>query len=158
MTKSTLLRAAAMDAATRSGSRISVWIGLAVSGRTRRPDGCAEARSKNGTTGPPSSSSRHASTTVGTASMPSDELTWPVTVSASMSSTRWPLSVSMAARFVAIVVLPTPPLGLKIATSWPRRPQSPVSSAPWRMGPEPSSTATERMHMASTRQRMDSAE
>ena len=158
MTKSTDLRAAAMAAATRSGSRISVWIGLAESGRIRRPDGWAEASSKNGSTGPPSSSSRQASTTVGTPSMPSETLTWPVTVSASTRSTRWPLSTRVAARLVAMVVLPTPPLGLKTATSWPRRPQSPVPSSPWRTGPEPSSTATERMHMASTRHRIDSAE
>ena len=57
-----------------------------------------------------------------------------------------------------MVVFPTPPLGLKTATSWPRRPQWLASISPWRIGPEPSSTATDRMHIASTRQRMDSAE
>ena len=90
--------------------------------------------------------------------MPSEVLTWPVTVSASTRSTLCPLSASTAARFVASIVLPTPPFGLNTATSWPRRPQSPASMVPCRTGPEPSSTATERMHMASTRQRIDSAE
>ena len=75
MTKSTDRRATAMALATRSGSRISVWMGLDDSGRTRSPDGWADASSKNGTTGPPSSSSRQASTTVGTPSMPSEMLT-----------------------------------------------------------------------------------
>ena len=147
-----------MALATRSGSRISVWMGLDDSGRTRRPDGWADASSKKGTTGPPSSSSRQVSTTVGTPSIPSEMLTWPVTVSASTSRTRWPLWTSIADRLVAIIVLPTPPLGLNTAISWPRRLQSDASSSPCRTGPEPSSTATDRMHMASTRQRMDSAE
>ena len=48
--------------------------------------------------------------------MPSDVVTWPVTVSASTSRTFWPLRIwSAEARFVATVVLPTPPFGLKTA-------------------------------------------
>ena len=53
---------------------------------------------------------------------PSDSPTWPVTVSASSSRTcicfrSW----STAARFVAIVVLPTPPFGLNTAKTGRRR-------------------------------------
>ena len=59
---------------------------------------------------------------------------------------------------MAIIVLPTPPFGLNTMTVLPRRPQSAWSISPWRIGPEPSSTAAERMHIASTRQRIDSAE
>ena len=90
--------------------------------------------------------------------MPSDVETWPVTVSASISRTRCPRVTSAAARLVATVVLPTPPFGLNTRSSWPRWPHSTFSIALWRTGPVPSSTATERMHIASTRQRIDSAE
>ena len=63
------------------------------------------------------------------------------------------------ARLNAIVVLPTPPFGLKIAivVARPFQPPRPMSP-PWRIGPLPSSTVSRRMHMASTRQRMASAE
>ena len=57
-----------------------------------------------------------------------------------------------------MVVFPTPPFGLKIATTVARRDQSPISiEPPWMIGPEPSSTVIERMHIASTRQRIESA-
>ena len=135
-----------------------MWIGLDDSARTLSPDECTDASSSKVSTGPPSSSSRHASTTVGTPSIPRDVVTWPVTVSASTRRTRRPFAVSDAARFMASVVLPTPPLGLNTASSWPRRLQSAVSIEVWSTGPLPSSTATERMHIASTRQRIDSAE
>ena len=62
------------------------------------------------------------------------------------------------ARFVAIVVLPTPPFGLKIAITVARRDQSSISiGPPWMIGPLPSSTVCRRMHIASTRQRIESA-
>ncbi len=92
--------------------------------------------------------------------MPSDVVTWPVTVSASMSRTLWLLrSCRAEARLVATVVLPTPPFGLNTAMTVARRCQPSASiGPPWRIGPEPSSTVWLRMHMASTRQRSDSAE
>ena len=63
------------------------------------------------------------------------------------------------ARFVAIVVLPTPPFGLKTTTIGRAGLQPSVSiGPPWRTGPLPSSTVWLRMHIASTRQRIDSAE
>ena len=75
-----------------------------------------------------------------------------------MSRTDLPLRIwSAAARLVATVVLPTPPFGLKIAmvVAFPRQlPGSPVM----RIGPLPSSTVSRRMHIASTRQRIESAE
>ena len=84
---------------------------------------------------------------------------WPVTVSASTSSTRRPIAVRAAARLTAIVVLPTPPFGLKIAMSVPLRDQSSRVRGPvWMTAPLPSSTARRRIIMASTRQRIDSAE
>ena len=124
------------------------------------PDGWAEASSVNVSDGPPSAWSRQLSTTVRTASIPSDVVTWPVTVSASMSRTDWPLWIWRAlARLVATVVLPTPPFGLKIATMVARRAQLSASIGPlWRTGPLPSSTVWLRMSIASTRQRRDSAE
>jgi hypothetical protein len=103
-------------------------------------------------------SSRQLSATVRTPSMPSDDhVPGP---SASMSSTDLPLRAwSAAARFVATVVLPTPPLGLKTAIVVAFPPQLPVpKSPPWRIGPLPSSTVSRRIHMASTRQRIESAE
>ena len=58
-----------------------------------------------------------------------------------------------------MVVLPTPPFGLKTTTIVARRLQpSRVSGPFWRIGPLPSSTVWLRMHIASTRQRIDSAE
>ena len=60
---------------------------------------------------------------------------------------------------MAIVVLPTPPFGLKIAMVVARPFQPPTPSLPaWSTGPLPSSTVSRRMHMASTRQRIESAE
>jgi hypothetical protein len=92
--------------------------------------------------------------------MPSDVVTCPVTVSASTRRTFWPLRIwSAEARFVATVVLPTPPFGLKTAMTVAGCDQPSASSGPlWRIGPEPSSTVWLRMHIASTRQRRDSAE
>jgi hypothetical protein len=97
--------------------------------------------------------------TVGTASMPSEVVTWPVTVSASISRTVLPLRVWRAeARLVATVVLPTPPFGLNTAIVVARSVQPPVpTSPPLRTGPLPSSTVSRRMHIASTRQRIESA-
>ena len=84
---------------------------------------------------------------------------WPVTVSASTRRTRRPIAVSAAARLTATVVLPTPPFGLKTATNVPLRDQSSRDSGPvWMTAPLPSSTARRRIIIASTRQRMDSAE
>jgi hypothetical protein len=58
-----------------------------------------------------------------------------------------------------MVVLPTPPFGLKTAMIVARVVQPSASiGPPWRTGPEPSSTVWLRMHIASTRQRSDSAE
>src|SRR5438876_10191639 len=76
-----------------------------------------------------------------------------------MSITFWRLwSWRVEARLVAIVVFPTPPFGLKMATTVARRVQSPIDIEPlWMTGPEPSSTVTDRMHIASTRQRIESA-
>ena len=55
-------------------------------------------------------------------------MTWPVTVSASSSRTCWPWPTwSAEARFVATVVLPTPPFGLKTAITVARRCQAPSS-------------------------------
>ena len=96
---------------------------------------------------------------VRTASMPSDVVTWPVTVSASTSRTERPRRVCrVEARFVAMVVLPTPPFGLKTTMIVPRGRSSPRSRRwPfWRIGPLPSSTVWLRMHIASTRQRIES--
>ena len=92
--------------------------------------------------------------------MPSEVVTWPVTVSASTRRTFWPLRIwSAEARFVATVVLPTPPFGLKTAMTVARRVQPSASiGPPCSTGPEPSSTVWLRMHIASTRQRRDSAE
>ena len=108
-----------------------------VSDTTRRPDECAAARSARVSTGPPSGSSRKLSTTVRTSFMPSDVVTCPVTVSASSSRTFWPLRIwSAEARFVAIVVLPTPPFGLKTAMTVARAVQLSASSGPLcRTGP-----------------------
>ena len=44
-----------------------------------------------------------------------------------------------------------------IVVARPFQPPSPMAP-PWRMGPLPSSTVSRRMHIASTRQRMASAE
>ena len=133
-----------------------------VSEMTRMPDACAEAMSMSVSGGPPSASSRQLSDDAcARPRWPSEVLTWPVTVSASMSRTSGRVAIcSAAARFVAIVVLPTPPFGLKTAITVARRAQpSAVHVAPpWRTGPLPSSTVWLRMHMASTRQRSDSAE
>ena len=72
---------------------------------------------------------------------------------------RAPATWSTEARLVAIVVLPTPPFGLKTTMTVARRAQQSDSTGPpWRIGPEPSSTVWLRMHIASTRQRSDSAE
>ena len=61
--------------------------------------------------------------------------------------------------FVAIVVLPTPPFGLKTTTIWARRPQSSRwTGSDCMTGPLPSSTVLDRMSIASIRQRSDSAE
>ena len=60
-----------------------------------------------------------------------------------------------------IVVLPTPPFGLKTATIVARLGPPPVVLMPWSdsmIGPFPSSTVWDRMSIASTRQRSDSAE
>ena len=101
------------------------------------PDGWAEAISVSVSVGPPSAWSRQLSATVRTCSSPSDVVTWPVTVSASTSRTRWPwLSWRAEARFVATVVLPTPPFGLKTAMTVARCCQSPISVEPhWMIGP-----------------------
>ena len=59
---------------------------------------------------------------------------------------------------MATVVLPTPPFGLNTAMTVASRDQSSISiDPPWMIGPEPSSTVTDRMHIASTRQRIESA-
>ena len=86
---------------------------------------------------------------------------WPVTVSASTSSTRWPRRTwSVAARLIEIVVLPTPPFGLNTQTTVARFVQAaesrPLSDS--MIGPLPSSTVWARMSMASTRQRSESAQ
>ena len=58
-----------------------------------------------------------------------------------------------------MVVLPTPPFGLKTTRIVARDVQPSVSMGPlWSTGPDPSSTVWLRMHIASTRQRRDSAE
>ena len=64
------------------------------------------------------------------------------------------------ARLVAIVVLPTPPFGLKITTIVARFVQAAESRplSDWMIGPVPSSTVCDRMNIASTRQRSESAE
>ena len=126
---------------------------------TAIPDGWAAASSMKLSGSPPSAWSRQLSATVRTCSRPSDVVTWPVTVSASIRRTFWSSwSWRVEARFVAIVVLPTPPFGLKIATTVARRVQSPISIEPlWITGPEPSSTVTDRMHIASMRHRIESA-
>ncbi len=91
--------------------------------------------------------------------MPSDEAIWPVTVSASTSRTFRPIATSEAARFTAIVVLPTPPFGLKTLRNAPRRDQSLEESGPdWITAPLPSSTVIWRINIASTRQRSASGE
>src|SRR3990170_526105 len=143
--------------ASRWGSIDSVCIGLAARTATRRPLAWDVAT--------PASpwarvwSCSQASATVSTCSSPSEVAMWPVTVSASMSSTRWWRFIwSVAARFVARVVLPTPPFGLKTATIIARRASARGSSSPAaRIGPLPSSKVWARMSMASTRQRSDSA-
>ena len=118
-------RQPAIASPTRSGSRISVCSGELARATTRIPLGCSVAISRMPSAMPPSASSRQLSTTVRTCSRPSDVVTWPVTVSASTRSTFWPLWAWRAtAMFVAIVVLPTPPLGLKTTTICARRPQS----------------------------------
>ncbi len=60
---------------------------------------------------------------------------------------------------MATVVLPTPPFGLNtaIVVARPFQPFTPLPPA-CRIGPLPSSTVSRRMHMASTRQRIESAE
>ena len=136
--------------------------GESVSEMTFMPEPCAEAMSMRASGCPPSASSRQLSDTLRTASMASEVLTWPVTVSASMSRTERPRRVCRAAaRFVAIVVLPTPPFGLKTAMTVARRvfqPSTPMSPPPWMIGlPLPSSMVWLRMHMASIRQRIASA-
>ena len=84
---------------------------------------------------------------------------WPVTVSASTSRTFRPIATSEAARLTAIVVLPTPPLGLKMPMKVPRRDQSPTESGPdWITAPLPSSIVIWRISIASTRQRSASGE
>ena len=107
--------------------------GESVSEMTFMPEPCAEAMSISASGWPPSASSRQLSDTLRTASMASDVLTWPVTVSASMSRTERPRRVCRAAaRFVAMVVLPTPPFGLKTAMTVARRdvqPSMPMSAA-----------------------------
>ena len=134
--------------------------GDAVSDATRMPEECAEAISARVSRGPPSCWSRQLSASVRTPSIPSDVETWPVTVSASTRSTLWPRrDWRTEARFVAMVVLPTPPLGLKTARIVARWAQPSASIGPLcRTGPDPSSTVWLRMHMASTRHRSDSAE
>ena len=60
---------------------------------------------------------------------------------------------------MAIVVFPTPPFGLKIEMTVARWPHRSGSRAPaLRIGPLPSSMVWLRMHIASMRQRIDSAE
>ncbi len=67
---------------------------------------------------------------------------------------------SVVARFIEIVVLPTPPFGLNTATIVarfsPGRCRRPVP--PTMIGPLPSSTVWARISIASTRQRSESAE
>ena len=153
-------RAAEMAAATRTGSSTSVWSGESVSETTRSPEPCSAASSVKVSAAPPSASSRQLSATVRTASRPNELVTWPVTVSASIRRTDLPLRAwSAEARLTATVVLPTPPFGLKIAITVARRHQLSWTSGPaWSTGPLPSSTVSRRMHMASTRQRIASAE
>ena len=158
--KSNPSRDASIASATRIGSRISVFSGDDVRATTVSPDGWGEAISVSVSVGPPSSWSRQLSATVRTCSSPSDVVTWPVTVSASTRRTFWRwFTWSAEARFVATVVLPTPPFGLKTARTVARRRHSSSSvEPPWMIGPEPSSTVIDRMHIASTRQRRASAE
>ena len=93
-TKSKPRRAAVMASATRVGSRMSVCSGDDGQRHDRAcPDGWAEAISVSGLrSGRPRARRASESTTVRTASTPSDVVTWPVTVSASMSRTFWPLA------------------------------------------------------------------
>ena len=84
----------------------------------------------------------------------------PVTVSASTRRTRWPRRTwSVVARLIEMVVLPTPPFGLKTQTTVARFVQAaesrPLSDS--MIGPLPSSTVCARMSIASTRQRSESA-
>ncbi len=66
---------------------------------------------------PSARSSSQASSTVWNWSSPSEFAMCPVTVSASTSRTRWSRRTwSVVARLIEIVVLPTPPFGLKITT------------------------------------------
>ena len=159
MMTSTQARASTMAAASRVGSRTSVLSGESVRATTFIPEPCGEAIVSRSSLGPPSASSRQLSATVRTESIASDIVTWPVTVSASIRRTDLPLRIwRVDARLVATVVLPTPPLGLKIAMvmARPFQPDRPTSP-PCRTGPLPSSTVSRRMHMASTRQRIESA-
>ena len=123
------------------------------------PEGCAATRSSiiAGGSTPASWASMTSSTSVRTCSRPSEEEMWPVTVSASTSRTRRPIAASAAETLIAIVVLPTPPFGLKTATSVPLRDQLSMPRGPvWMIAPVPSSTAIRRMSIASTRQRIAS--
>ena len=139
-----------------------MFSGELVRATTDMPDGCGDGDLGERLGGTPSESacSRQLSATVRTCSRPSEVVTWPVTVSASTSRTCWPwLSWRAEARFVATVVLPTPPFGLKTAMTVARFCQSPISvESHWMIGPEPSSIVIDRMHIASTRQRSESAE
>ena len=87
--------------------------------------------------------------------------TWPVTVSASMSRTRCARFARTAARLVAIVVLPTPPLGLKTSGSGPAGPSSawlrrrPGALGPHRRRRPPSGCTWPRHASGSTRRSTD---
>ena len=131
-----------------------------VSATTRMPDGCADARSSIVSAGPPSSSSRQLSTTVRTASMPSEVRDVAGDGIGVDEQDALPLAELERGREVRRdVVLPTPPLGLNTAMIVARRLQASASNGPpWRIGPDPSSMVWLRMHIASTRQRSDSAE
>jgi hypothetical protein len=84
---------------------------------------------------------------------------WPVTASASTRRTLRPIAVRAAARLTEMVVLPTPPLGLKTVIIVPLRDQSSRLNEPvWMTAPVPSSTVIRRIIIASTRQRTESGE
>ena len=158
-----------VEAASRDGDRVGDALRLEDLGvaaattsatTTRMPDGWADASSMNVSDGPPSGSSRQLSATVRTASMPSDVADVAGDrVGVDEEDALALADLEVAARFVATVVLPTPPFGLKTTmTVARRRPAVGLDRAALEDGPMPSSTVWLRMHMASTRQRSDSAE
>ena len=86
-------------------------------------------------------------------------VTWPVTVSASTSRTFWPLVDLEGAREVRRDGrLADAALRVEDRDDGRAGPSRPSIGPPWRTGPLPSSTVWRRMHIASTRQRIDSAE